>query len=132
MTPLHEIEETFALLEEWEDRYAYVIELGKALAPYAEAHRDEAHKVKGCASQVWLNMAFEQEKLTLQGDSDAYIVKGLVAIVVAFYRGRTRAEILSGDAFALFEKLGFTEHISAQRANGLRAMVGRIREFADS
>jgi cysteine desulfuration protein SufE len=132
MTPLAEIIETFDLLSEWEERYAYVIELGKALAPYPDFRRDEAHKVKGCASQVWLNMAFEQEKLTLQGDSDAYIVKGLVAIVVAFYVGRTRAEVVTGDAFALFEKLGFTEHISAQRANGLRAMVGRIKDFANS
>jgi cysteine desulfuration protein SufE len=130
MTSLEEITETFELLEEWEERYAYVIELGKSLHAYPEDKRDEAHKVKGCASQVWLDMEFINNKLRLAGDSDAFIVKGLVAIVVAFYAGHTRDEIEIQDAFALFDKLGFTEHISAQRANGLRAMVTRIKEFA--
>jgi cysteine desulfuration protein SufE len=126
---LEEITDTFALLDEWEDRYAYVIELGKALAPYPAEHLDDAHRIRGCASQVWLSIT-KTDVFTIKGEGDAHIVRGLIAIVIAAYDLKTPQEILAFDAFGLFEKLGFTEHISNQRANGLRAMIAKIREEA--
>jgi cysteine desulfuration protein SufE len=133
MTELSQIIDDFAFLEEWEDRYRYVIELGKALPDLAEDKRTSANKVQGCASQVWLVshpgegadpvMAFE-------GDSDAHIVRGLVAIVLAIYSGKRASEIATLDALDIFGEIGLVEHLSAQRANGLRSMVRRIREEA--
>jgi cysteine desulfuration protein SufE len=128
---LEEIKETFDLIEDWEDRYAYVIELGKALAPYPSDQKDELHRIKGCASQVWLSLNWLETKLDVMGDGDAFIVRGLIAIVIAAYNGKTAQEILAFDAFSLFQELGFTEHISNQRANGLRAMIAKIREEAE-
>ncbi|RZI39611.1 SufE family protein [Herbaspirillum sp. HC18] len=125
----------FALLDDWEDRYRYVIELGRALPPLPEALRTDANKVRGCASQVWLASDLEDRGtgppvLALQGDSDAHIVRGLVAIVLALYSGRTPQEILATDAIAVFNEFGFRDHLTPQRSNGLRSMVDRIKTDA--
>ena len=133
---IDEILDGFSFLDEWDDRYRYVIELGKGLAPYPEAVRDEAHKVQGCASQVWLYSTVQAGNgsgpvLTFVGDSDAIIVRGLVAILLALYSDRPAKDILSADAIALFEKLGLKEHLTPQRSNGFRSMVERIRRDAN-
>ncbi|MCF1482152.1 MULTISPECIES: SufE family protein [Rhizobium/Agrobacterium group] len=130
MTPIDQIIDDFAYLDDWEDRYRYVIELGKALPDLPEEQRIADNKVKGCASQVWLvTKAGEGSDpiLTFEGDSDAHIVKGLVAIVLSAYSGKTASEVAGFNALDLFGKLGLIEHLSAQRANGLRSMVERIR-----
>ncbi|MGV2106516.1 SufE family protein [Agrobacterium vitis] len=130
MTPIDQIIDDFAYLDDWEDRYRYVIELGKALPDLPEEQRITDNKVKGCASQVWLvTKAGEGSDpiLTFEGDSDAHIVKGLVAIVLSAYSGKTASEVAGFNALDLFGKLGLIEHLSAQRANGLRSMVERIR-----
>ncbi|WP_429929771.1 SufE family protein [Agrobacterium vitis] len=130
MTPIDQIIDDFAYLDDWEDRYRYVIELGKALPDLPEEQRIAENKVKGCASQVWLvTKAGEGPDpiLTFEGDSDAHIVKGLVAIVLSAYSGKTASEVAGFNALDLFGKLGLIEHLSAQRANGLRSMVERIR-----
>ncbi|BCH65365.1 SufE family protein [Agrobacterium vitis] len=130
MTPIDQIIDDFAYLDDWEDRYRYVIELGKALPDLPEEQRTADNKVKGCASQVWLvTKAGEGSDpiLTFEGDSDAHIVKGLVAIVLSAYSGKTASEVAGFNALDLFGKLGLIEHLSAQRANGLRSMVERIR-----
>jgi len=127
------IRQDFAFLDDWEDRYRYVIELGAGLAPYPEAVRDDAHKVPGCASQVWLAVERgdgSDPRLDLKGDSDAHIVRGLVAILLALYSGRHASQILALDAEATFKELGLDSHLSTQRANGLRSMVKRIRAEA--
>jgi cysteine desulfuration protein SufE len=134
-TPLDEIVDNFALLEEWDDRYRYVIELGRALAPLSERDRTERNKVQGCASQVWLATTTSPDGaqgpiLTFTGDSDAHIVRGLIAILFAMYSGRPAREILATDAIALFERLGLREHLTPQRSNGFRSMVERIRADA--
>jgi len=131
---IEQIIEDFGFLDEWEDRYRYLIELGRALAPMpAEAHND-INKVQGCASQVWLQKTVRDEdgarRIDFLGDSDALIVSGLVAIVIALYSGRTPAEILAIDAEAIFATLGLKDHLSQQRSNGLRSMVARIRNEA--
>jgi cysteine desulfuration protein SufE len=133
---IDEILDGFEFLDQWDDRYRYVIELGKALTPYPEEVRDEAHKVQGCASQVWLHSTMLQPGngsepvLSFVGDSDAHIVRGLVAILLALYSDRPAKDILSADAIALFEKLGLKEHLTPQRSNGFRSMVERIRRDA--
>ncbi len=132
---IDEILENFALLDEWDDRYRYIIELGRTLPPFPESARDEAHKVQGCASQVWLDTRIEPDGvggpvLTFAGDSDAHIVRGLIAILFALYSGRTARDILATDAFAVLDKLGLREHLTPQRSNGLRSMVERIRSEA--
>ncbi len=132
---IDEIIDNFALLDEWDDRYRYVIELGRTLAPLSETARTEANKVQGCASQVWLATSARPNGqsgpvLTFIGDSDAHIVRGLIAILFALYSGRTAREILSADALALFERLGLREHLTPQRSNGFRSMVDRIRSDA--
>jgi SufE protein probably involved in Fe-S center assembly len=133
MTTLEQIKEDFAFLDDWEDRYRYVIELGKALPDMPEEKRTPESKVKGCASQVWL-VPHAQDGvdpvIIYEGDSDAHIVRGLVAIVLAAYSGKHASEIVKLDALELFSTLGLIEHLSAQRANGLRSMVNRIREEA--
>jgi cysteine desulfuration protein SufE len=133
--PLDEIVENFSLLDEWDDRYRYVIELGRGLRPLAEGDRTEANKVQGCASQVWLATSVRPNGpagpvLTFCGDSDAHIVRGLIAILFAMFSGRPAREILSTDAIALFERLGLREHLTPQRSNGFRSMVERIRSDA--
>lgn len=117
----------FQFLDDWEDRYMHVIDMGKSLPPITDADRNDANKVKGCASQVWLVSDRDADTLTFAGDSDAHIVKGLVAIVLEIYSGRTPKQIASLDANDILAKLGLAEHLSAQRANGLAAMIGRIQ-----
>jgi len=132
MADIDEIIDNFALLDEWDDRYRYLIELGRPLPPLAaEAHSD-ANKVQGCASQVWLDTSVRPNGaggpvLTFEGDSDAHIVRGLIAILFAMYSGRSARDILSTDAVATFERLGLREHLTPQRSNGFRSMVERIR-----
>jgi cysteine desulfuration protein SufE len=132
---LDEIIDNFALLEEWDDRYRYVIELGRTLAPLPEPARIEANKVQGCASQVWLTTQVKPDGaagpvLTFVGDSDAHIVRGLIAILFAVYSGKPARDILATDAVAVFEQLGLREHLTPQRSNGFRSMVDRIRADA--
>ncbi|QIK41061.1 SufE family protein [Pontivivens nitratireducens] len=127
-----EIVETFEFLDDWEDRYAHVIDLGRAMQPLDESLRTPATKVDGCASQVWLVPQVEGQVITFDGDSDAMIVRGLIAILRTLYSGRTAREILDIDAPAEFARLGLDSHLSAQRSNGLRAMIERVRLFAAS
>lgn len=129
---IDEIKDNFALLDDWDDRYRYVIELGRTLAPMPDAEHSAANKVQGCASQVWLSRQVarndaEKPVLTYLGDSDAHIVRGLIAILLTLYSDRTAQDILTTDAVAVFDELGFREHLTPQRSNGLRAMVERIR-----
>jgi len=134
---IDEIIENFDLLEEWDDRYRYLIELGRTLPPLPEAARSDANKVQGCASQVWLSTTVKPNGstgpvLAFDGDSDAHIVRGLIAILFALYSGKGAKDILSTDAVALFEKLGLREHLTPQRSNGFRSMVDRIRRDANT
>ena len=139
MTTIDEIVENFTLLDEWDDRYRYVIELGRTLPPLADGAHTDANKVQGCASQVWLLTHVKPEAtaprgpvLTFEGDSDAHIVRGLVAILFALYSGKRAREILSTDAIALFDRIGLRENLTPQRSNGLRSMVERIRAEANA
>lgn len=125
-----DIAETFAFLDDWEDRYRHVIELGKAMPPLDDSFKVPALKVQGCASQVWLRPVIEAGRFDFQGDSDAMIVRGLIAILHALYAGVPVAEVTRIDAPAELARLGLNDHLSAQRSNGLRAMVERIREVA--
>jgi cysteine desulfuration protein SufE len=131
---IDDIIDNFSLLEEWDDRYRYVIELGRGMGPLSESHRIEANKVQGCASQVWLattvSFTDNQPLLTFHGDSDAHIVRGLVAILLSAVSGKQASEILAADPIALFDRLGLREHLTPQRSNGFRSMVGRIRNDA--
>jgi cysteine desulfuration protein SufE len=135
--PIDDIIGNFELLEEWEDRYRYLIELGRTLEPLPkEAYTDE-NKVRGCSSQVWLETTRGQDvagapTLAFRGDSDAHIVRGLVALVLALYSGRRAQEIVETDAAPLFKQLGLAEHLTPQRANGLRSMVERIKREASA
>jgi len=128
---LDNVVDNFAMLEDWEDRYRYVIELGRGLPPMAEADRSDANKVQGCTSQVWLAASFRGGVLTFSGDSDAHIVRGLVAVLLAMVSGKTPAEILAADPVALFVELGLKDHLTPQRSNGFRSMVARIRRDAE-
>ena len=133
---LEAIRSDFALLDDWEDRYRYVIELGRGLPPLPEALRTEANKVRGCASQVWLTSTADRPRpgaapvFEFRGDSDAHIVRGLIAILFAMYGGRTAEEVLRTDASAVFAELGLKEHLTPQRSNGFFSMVERIRSDA--
>lgn len=130
---LSDLIETFALLGDWEERYRYVIEMGRDLAPLSEAEHTEANKVRGCASQVWLVTEPQADgSLKFRGDSDAHIVRGLIAIVLQLYSGRTPEQILAFDAKTAFQKLGLSEALSTQRSNGLASMVARIRRDAET
>jgi cysteine desulfuration protein SufE len=137
MAEIEEIIDNFSVLDDWDDRYRYLIELGRELRPLAEAAHNDANKVQGCASQVWLvtnvrpNGA-DGPVLTFAGDSDAHIVRGLIAILFAIFSGKTAKSILATDALALFEKIGLREHLTPQRSNGFRAMVERIRAEANA
>ena len=129
--------ENFDLLEEWDDRYRYLIELGRTLPPLPETARNDVNKVRGCASQVWLDTAVKPNGstgpvLTFAGDSDAHIVRGLIAILFALYSGKGAKHILATDAVALFEKLGLRDHLTPQRSNGFRSMVDRILRDANA
>jgi cysteine desulfuration protein SufE len=134
---IDDIIENFSLLEDWDDRYRYVIELGRGMPPLAEGEHNNANKVQGCASQVWLatNVAPNGASgpvLTFLGDSDAHIVRGLIAILLIAYSGKHAKDILSTDAVALFVRLGLREHLTPQRSNGFRAMVERIKRDAQA
>jgi cysteine desulfuration protein SufE len=135
MTGIDEIVENFSVLDDWDDRYRYLIELGRQLPPLAQSAYTEANKVQGCASQVWLETDVRPNGaagpvITFVGDSDAHIVRGLIAILLALFSGRTAKDILNTDAFAVFEKIGLREHLTPQRSNGFRSMVERIRSQA--
>ncbi|MBO9396994.1 MULTISPECIES: SufE family protein [unclassified Shimia] len=125
-----DIVEDFEFIEDWEDRYRYVIEQGKDMAPLDEALRVPATKVDGCASQVWLHPKIEDGVFSFEGASDAMIVSGLIAVLRKLYNGLSLAEVLAVDARAEMERLGLNEHLSSQRSNGLRAMIERIRLVA--
>ena len=135
MTTIDDIRDNFELLDEWDDRYRYVIELGRTLDPLPEEDHSAENKVQGCVSQVWLSKRLDRNGngeplLHYRGDSDAHIVRGLVAIVLMLFSGHTPKEILATDALALFKEFGFGEHLTPQRSNGLRAMVERIKNDA--
>ena len=129
-TNIQDMIDDFAFLDDWEDRYMHVIDLGKSLAPLPDGTRIEENKVKGCASQVWLVSDYTDGIWTFLGDSDAHIVKGLVAITIEIFSGRSAAEIAALDANEILSKLGLAEHLSAQRSNGLASMIGRIKAEA--
>ncbi len=124
------IAETFEFLDDWEERYRHVIELGRAMPPLDEAFRVPATRVEGCASQVWLLPRIAAGRFDFQGESDAMIVRGLIAILHALYAGLPLAEVVRVDAGAELARLGLNDHLSAQRSNGVRAMVERIRRLA--
>jgi cysteine desulfuration protein SufE len=137
MADIEEIVDNFSVLDDWDDRYRYLIELGRELPALAEAAHSDANKVQGCASQVWLETRVHPNgasgpSLTFEGDSDAHLVRGLIAILFAVYSGKSAKNILATDAVALFEKMGLREHLTPQRSNGFRSMVERIRSDARS
>ena len=135
MADIGDIIDNFSVLDDWDDRYRYLIELGRELPPLAEVAHNDANKVQGCASQVWLDTRVRPNGtsgpvLTFAGDSDAHIVRGLIAILFAIYSGKAAKDILASDALALFQRLGLREHLTPQRSNGFRSMVERIRSDA--
>jgi cysteine desulfuration protein SufE len=131
--PFEEISDTFEFLDDWEERYKYIIDLGKQLPPLDEAEMCDAYKVRGCQSQVWLvPMVGDDGIIHLRGDSDAFIVKGLVAVMLSLFSGKTGAEILAIDAKEILSGLGLASHLSPMRANGLFSMVERIRAIASA
>ncbi|MFD2182541.1 SufE family protein [Rhodoplanes azumiensis] len=134
---LDEILDNFALLDDWDDRYRYIIELGRTLTPLPEADHVEANKVQGCASQVWLTTQVRPDGadgpvLSFVGDSDAHIVRGLIAILFSLYSDKPAKEILAIEPATIFETLGLKEHLTPQRSNGLKSMVARIRRDAEA
>ena len=133
-TSLEEVIDTFEFVEDWEERYRYIIELGRELPPLAATEMTDAFKVRGCQSQVWLvPQVTENESgklIHLRGDSDAHIVKGLVALMLLLFSGKSAADILAIDARAVLDRLGLSSHLSPMRANGLFSMVERIRAIA--
>jgi cysteine desulfuration protein SufE len=135
MANIDEIIGNFSVLDDWDDRYRYLIELGRELEPLLATAHNDANKVQGCASQVWLHTAVRPDGasgpvLTFIGDSDAHLVRGLIAILFAVYSGKNARDILATDAVKLFEELGLKEHLTPQRSNGFRSMVERIRSDA--
>ena len=127
---LDDIIETFDMMDDWEDRYRLIIDLGRALPDLPEADHNDVNKVRGCTSQVWLVAKEDGDVITLNGDSDAHIVKGLVAVLLLIFSGKTRQEILSTDAKAILGQLGLADHLSPMRTNGLFSMVTRIGDLA--
>lgn len=127
---IEDIVDEFDLLGDWEERYKYLIDMGKALPDMPESERTDTNKVKGCVSQVWLVTEPAENTLTFRADSDAHIVRGLAALLLRVYSGRTPAEILSVDAREVLKRIGLSEHLSPQRSNGLTSMIGRIRGAA--
>lgn len=130
------IRENFELLEDWEDRYRYLIELGRELPPLPSALKTDATKVRGCASQVWLVSQSEQgpdgqKVLTFKGESDAHIVQGLIAVLLAIHSGQSPEDIAETDTLSLFNDLGLSEHLTPQRSNGLASMIKRIKADAE-
>ena len=131
-TTLSDVQDTFELLDDWSERYAFLIELGGELPPYPEELRDKAHKVKGCLSQVWLASETRDGRMHFQADSDAHIVKGLVALVRLAFEGKTPSEVLAFDMDALLAALGLDKHLTPGRSNGLHSMIKRIRAYASA
>lgn len=129
---IDEIVENFSFIDDWEDRYGYLIELGNALVPLSAEEQSDANKVQGCVSQVWLVDAVEDGKIHFRGASDAHIVRGLVAIALSIFSGKTAQEISETDEQKIFQEVGLAEHLTPQRANGLKSMVGRIKAVAHS
>lgn len=132
---LETIHEDFAFLDDWEERYRYIIDLGESLPEFPESFRDDAHKVRGCVSQVWLHADVGEGPdpvIIFRGDSDAHIVRGLVAIMMALFSGKRASEISRIDAEDTMRALGLDEHLTPQRANGLRAMIKRIKQEAEA
>lgn len=127
-----DIVDTLGFFDSWEDRYKYIIDLGKELAPLNEAKKDEEHLVRGCQSQVWIDFQVDNGHIWFEVDSDAFIVKGLLGVVLAAYNGKTPEEILAFDIDSYFNELGLLNHLSSTRGNGLKAMVKRIRQIADA
>jgi cysteine desulfuration protein SufE len=137
LTSITTIRGDFAYLDDWEDRYRYVLELGRALEPLTDSEHSDANKVRGCVSQVWLALDVARDemgdlRLHYRGDSDSHLVRGLVAIALALYSDRTPREIVDIDALAAFRELGLEQHLTPQRSNGVKAMIGRIRADAAS
>jgi cysteine desulfuration protein SufE len=132
MSKFDDIAADFEFLEEWDDRYKYIIDLGRALDAYPEAFRNDAHKVRGCASQVWLHADKDGNVINFAGDSDAHIVKGLVALLLALYSGKTPAQILEINPEAALAPFDLKDHLTPQRSNGLASMVNRIRAIAEA
>ena len=134
MPTFDEILANFEFIDDWEERYRYIIELGKLMPELPDAAHNDVNKVRGCASQVWLETTIEhadgEPALVLRGDSDAHIVRGLVALIIALYSGKPASRVLETDAAAIFEDLGLSEHLTPQRSNGVRAMVDRIQRDA--
>lgn len=133
--PLEEIVDNFAFLDDWDDRYRYLIELGRTLDALPDEARADENKVRGCASQVWLDANIITDRpddpvLVFRGDSDAHIVRGLVALALAIFSNRPATEILTIDALPVFDRLGLAAHLTPQRSNGLRSMVDRIKADA--
>lgn len=131
---IDEILDNFAFLDDWEDRYRYLVELGRELEPLPEADRTDANKVQGCVSQVWLSTTAAgngDTRLTFKGDSDAHIVRGLVAILISLCSGQTAQAILDTDIEDVFRRIGLEDNLTPQRANGLRAMIQRVRADAE-
>ena len=135
MTSIQAIRDDFAFLDDWEDRYRYVIDLGAALPPFPDENRIDVYKVPGCVSQVWLTTEVGEGPdpiVEFRGDSDAHIVRGLVAIMLALFSGHRASEIVATDAEAAMRALGLDEHLTPQRANGLRSMIKRIKHDAEA
>ena len=137
MSSVNQLLEDFEFLDDWEDRYRYVIELGRGIPPITDAQRSAENKVQGCVSQVWLDTTVdpavqEGPVLTFVGDSDAHIVRGLIAILLTLYSGCPARQILDTDAIDIFRRMGLDEHLTPQRSNGLKSMVDRIRRDAET
>jgi cysteine desulfuration protein SufE len=129
---LKQLEEDFALLERWEDKYRYLIDMGNHLEPLSESEKTRANKVSGCVSQVWLVKEESGGKLNFRGTSDALIVRGLIGLLLLLYSNKTSNEILATDAHKVFEGLGLSSHITPQRSDGFSAMVARIQDWASA
>ena len=130
MTSFNDIRSDFEFLDDWDERYKYIIDLGRALPPYPEDRRDDAHKVRGCASQVWLHAEPKDGRVVLQGDSDAHIVKGLVALLIALYSGKSPEEMRAVDPAGALAPFDLHDHLTPQRSNGLHSMIKRIQAIA--
>ena len=132
MASFDDIQTDFDFIDDWDERYKYLIDLGRDLAPYPEDFRDAAHKVRGCASQVWVHATRDGDALIFRADSDAHIVKGLIALLIALYSGKTPSKILEIEPEKALAPFDLTDHLTPQRSNGLHSMVNRIRAIADA
>ena len=130
LPPLKDIQETFALLQEWEDRYAYLIDVGRKLPEFPENYKNDCNLVKGCTSRVWMVLREKDGCIHIQADSDAHIVRGLIALVISVYDGKPISELTHIDMNKIFSDLGLSEHLSPNRRNGFFAMVEKIKSFS--